>query len=58
MLHLSPNEVNEDVDRRIKSYLQAKLRVIPQVKYCSMQEILKMQFPEGSRKPVKFLDNR
>ena len=58
LLHLSPAEVNEDVDRRIKSYLQAKLRVIPQVKYCSMQEILKMQFPEGSRKPVKFLDNR
>lgn len=58
LLHLSPTEVNEDVDRRIKSYLQAKLRVIPQVKYCSMQEILKMQFPEGSRKPVKFLDNR
>lgn len=58
LLHLSPAEVTEDVDRRIKSYLQAKLRVIPQVKYCSMQEILKMQFPEGSRKPVKFLDNR
>ncbi len=58
LLHLSPAEVNEDVDRRIKSYLQAKLRVIPQVKYCSMQEILKMQFAEGSRKPVKFVDNR
>ncbi|WP_346318658.1 AMP-binding protein [Chitinophaga sp. YIM B06452] len=58
LLHLSPAEVTEDVDRRIKSYLQAKLRVIPQVKYCTMQEILKMQFPEGSRKPVKFLDNR
>lgn len=58
LLHLSPTEVNEDVDRRIKSYLQAKLRVIPQVKYCAMQDILKMQFPEGSRKPVKFLDNR
>ncbi|RPE09464.1 phenylacetate--CoA ligase family protein [Chitinophaga lutea] len=58
LLHLHPEEESEEADRRIKSYLQAKLRVIPQVKYCSMPEIQKMQFPEGSRKPVKFLDNR
>lgn len=58
LLHLAPVEESEDTDRRIKSYLQAKLRVIPQVKYCGVQEILKMQFPEGSRKPVKFVDNR
>ncbi len=58
LLHLHPAEESEEADRRIKSYLQAKLRVIPQVKYCSMPDIQKMQFPEGSRKPVKFLDNR
>ncbi|WP_298711363.1 AMP-binding protein [Chitinophaga sp.] len=58
LLHLHPREESEDGDRRIKSYLQAKLRVIPQVRYCAMPEILKMQFPEGSRKPVKFIDNR
>ncbi|MRG46032.1 AMP-binding protein [Chitinophaga sp. SYP-B3965] len=58
LLHLSPVEESEETDRKIKSYLQAKLRVIPQVKYASMQDILKMQFPEGSRKPVKFVDNR
>lgn len=58
LLHLSPIEESEETDRKIKSYLQAKLRVIPQVKYASMQDILKMQFPEGSRKPVKFVDNR
>lgn len=58
LLHLSPSEESDETDRKIKSYLQAKLRVIPQVKYASMQDILKMQFPEGSRKPVKFVDNR
>jgi phenylacetate-CoA ligase len=46
------------MDRKIKSYLQAKLRVIPQVRYTTQQEIMRMQFPENSRKPVKFLDNR
>lgn len=58
LLHLWPTEVSEEMDRKIKSYLQAKLRVIPQVKYCGQQDIMRMQFPENSRKPVKFVDNR
>jgi phenylacetate-CoA ligase len=58
LLHLWPVSESEDTDRRVKSYLQAKLRVIPQVRYISQGEIMKMQIPEGSRKPVKFLDNR
>lgn len=58
LLHLAPVEISEDTDRKIKSYLQAALRVIPQVRYCSLAELMKMQMPEGSRKPVKFIDNR
>lgn len=58
LLHLWPREESEEMDRKIKSYLQAKLRVIPQVRYTGQQEIMRMQFPENSRKPVKFLDNR
>ncbi|RBL88641.1 phenylacetate--CoA ligase family protein [Chitinophaga flava] len=58
LLHLWPTEESEEMDRKIKSYLQAKLRVIPQVKYCGQQDIIRMQFPENSRKPVKFVDNR
>lgn len=58
LLHLWPREESEEMDRKIKSYLQAKLRVIPQVRYTSQQDIMRMQFPENSRKPVKFVDNR
>jgi phenylacetate-CoA ligase len=58
LVHLWPREESEEMDRKIKSYLQAKLRVIPQVRYTTQQEIMRMQFPENSRKPVKFLDNR
>lgn len=58
LLHLNAADESEDMERKVRSYLQGKLRVIPQLRYCSMQEILKMQFPEGSRKPVKFIDNR
>ncbi|MEC5146736.1 AMP-binding protein [Chitinophaga sp. 212800010-3] len=58
LLHLWPKEESEEMDRKIKSYLQAKLRVIPQVRYTTQQDIMRMQFPENSRKPVKFVDNR
>ncbi|MBC9912257.1 phenylacetate--CoA ligase family protein [Chitinophaga varians] len=58
LMHVWPTEESEEMDRKIKSYLQAKLRVIPQVKYCGQQDIMRMQFPENSRKPVKFVDNR
>jgi phenylacetate-CoA ligase len=58
LLHLWPVAETEDIDRKIRAYLQAKLRVIPQVHYCTQSAILKMQFPEGGRKAVKFVDNR
>lgn len=58
LVHLWPKEESEEMDRKIKSYLQAKLRVIPQVRYTTQQDIMRMQFPENSRKPVKFVDNR
>ncbi|PUZ30361.1 phenylacetate-CoA ligase [Chitinophaga costaii] len=57
-LHLAAVSENEDTDRRIRSYLQGKLRVIPDIQYHSAADILKKQFPEGARKPIKFVDNR
>jgi phenylacetate-CoA ligase len=58
LLHLWPVQESEDIDRKIRSYLQAKLRVIPQIRYVGQTEIMKMLMPEGQRKPVKFVDNR
>lgn len=58
LLHLWPVAETDEIDRKIRSYLQAKLRVIPQVHYCSQADVMKMQFPESSRKPIKFIDRR
>lgn len=58
LLHLWPVAESEDTDRKIRSYLQAKLRVIPEIRYCGQAEIMKMQLPEGGRKVMKFVDNR
>ncbi|MEP6747831.1 MAG: AMP-binding protein [Bacteroidota bacterium] len=58
LLHILPADHNEETDRRIRAYLQAKLRVSPHVKYITLAEIQKLQFPEGGRKPIKFIDKR
>lgn len=58
LLHLLPLDDNKATDNRIRAYLQARLRVSPHVSYVGAEQIQKMQFPEGMRKPVKFIDKR
>jgi phenylacetate-CoA ligase len=58
MLHLVPVSQTEEADRRIRAYLQAKLRVSPHITYISSQEMQKLQFPESGRKAVRFIDRR
>jgi phenylacetate-CoA ligase len=58
LLHLLPVTYSEDTDHRIRSYLQAKLRVTPQIHYITADELQKLQFPAGGRKAVKFIDKR
>lgn len=58
LLHLLAADQTEASDRKIRANLQARLRVSPGIHYISVSQIQKMQFPEASRKPVKFIDNR
>lgn len=58
LLHLLPVDAGKATDNRIRAYLQARLRVSPHVAYVSAEQIQKMQFPEGLRKAVKFIDKR
>lgn len=58
LLHLLPAEQTEAADRKIRAYLQARLRVTPGIKYISQPDMQKMQFPEVSRKAIKFIDKR
>ncbi|MDO3625724.1 phenylacetate--CoA ligase family protein [Mucilaginibacter sp. BT774] len=57
-LYVVPADDSEECDHRIRSYLQARLRVSPHIKYITAEEIQKMQFNEANRKPVKFIDRR
>jgi phenylacetate-CoA ligase len=58
LLHLLPVNHTEEADRKIRSYLQARLRVTPHIQYVSREEMQKIQFPETSRKAIKFIDRR
>ena len=58
LLHLLPQNHNEETDRRIRAYLQARLRVSPHVQYVNQAEIQKLQFPELGRKANRFIDRR
>ena len=58
LLYVVPTEESAAVDHRIRAYVQARLRVSPQIKYLNAETLQKMQFSEASRKPLKFIDKR
>ena len=54
-LHGSPKR---DVIKELKDRFRARIRVAPEIEICSAEEIRKINCPDISRKPVKFIDNR
>jgi phenylacetate-CoA ligase len=58
ILNIFPSELTEEADRNIRSRLQGALRVIPHINYLPAEAIHRMQFPEGGRKALKFIDLR
>jgi phenylacetate-CoA ligase len=58
MIYVVVKNSSNDFDKQIKSNLQAKLRVIPLIKYVTKEELGKMQNAEMNRKGVRFIDRR
>lgn len=58
LLHVVPVNTTTETANKIRAYLQARLRVSPQIKYLTPEEMQKLQFPDGGRKPIKFIDKR
>ena len=48
----------ESVEKELKDKFRSKLRVTPEIKFTYVEIIQKIQSPELSRKPVKFIDKR
>ncbi len=58
LLYIVPKDDTTECNHRIRAYLQAKLRVSPHITYLQPEAMQRLQFPEGMRKPVKFIDKR
>lgn len=52
------NPEEEEVTKDLKDRFRAKLRVAPDIRFDSIDNIRKINFPEAKRKPVKFIDKR
>jgi len=51
-------EVHENFEKEIKDHFRAKLRVAPMIRFEDPKLIQSLQFPEISRKAIKFFDKR
>ena len=47
-----------DIVKELKDRFRARIRVAPEIELCPVDEILKINFQDMNRKPVKFIDNR
>lgn len=57
-IHINSPLPADDCERQLRPILQSKIRVSPMLHFHTSSAIHNIQFPSGSRKQVKFLDNR
>ena len=58
LINIAVQNHSIEVVNKIKQALQSSLRVLPKIIYLTQDEITKLQFSEGKRKPSKILDLR
>jgi len=58
VIHAGSKKNISHLEKDIKDHFRAKLRVAPTVVFRSFEEIQRIQFPDNSRKSVKFIDSR
>ncbi len=58
LLHLQVAGDAVETARQLKDLLRSRLRVIPEMRFVSGEELHHIQFPDGSRKALKFIDRR
>ena len=57
-IQIGTDQSSEALEKRIKDIFRAKIRVAPTIVFESVAYIQSIQFPEGSRKVMKFVDRR
>ncbi len=57
-IHINTPLAADECETKLRPILQSKVRVAPMLHFHTATAINKIQFPSGTRKQVKFLDNR
>lgn len=58
LIKIGCKKVDEKFEKEIKDIFRAKIRVAPNIEFHEPTIITKLQYPEMSRKPITFIDNR
>ncbi|MEO8760753.1 MAG: AMP-binding protein [Bacteroidia bacterium] len=58
LVHIGCANPSEKLEKEIKDFFRAKLRVAPNLIFTEIEKLQKIILPETSRKPIKFLDKR
>ena len=58
LLKIASKNSNSEFTQKIKDHFRSKLRVTPKIEFHDKKEILKLQFPNLSRKPMHVIDKR
>ena len=58
LVNVGCETIDENTEKRIKDNFRAKLRVAPNINFLSPKKIAALQFKDGNRKPIIFIDNR
>lgn len=58
VIHIAGSDTSPAFAKELKDHFRAKLRVAPNFRFCSIEEVNAMRFPPMSRKPVLFVDRR
>jgi len=58
LVHIGCTTPSEKLEKEIKDFFRAKLRVAPSLIFVDTRKLQQLLFPETSRKPIKFVDKR
>ena len=58
IIKLGTKAASEDLMKRLKDHIRAKLRVLPTIIILSIDDVRKLNFPGINRKPILFVDKR
>jgi phenylacetate--coA ligase len=58
LIRVGAKKPTQELKEAICNHFRAKIRVVPRIEFCNIEDLDKEIYPKGSRKPVRFIDKR